>query len=129
MVNEEKVILMTRMAAFAAHEGKKDTKINEYFRSDYIGFELVKSAISGTIIFVILFAVYLVSNFESIIGSLFSADMASCGRIILGCYLVVVVGYCAVSYIIYSRRYAEMRNKMKKYYNDLRKLRKMYEKE
>ena len=129
MVNEEKVILMTRMAAFAAREGKKEQKINQYFRSDYVGFEVVKSAISATIVFVVLFAVYAMTKFTSLIDNFYGASLEDFGRQIFTIYLIFLIGYCVISYIYFSFRYAKMRDKMKQYYNDLKKLRKMYEKD
>jgi hypothetical protein len=129
MIQEEKVILMTRMAAFTAREGSNDNRINGYFRSDYIGLEIVKSAISATVSFVILFAVYAVSAFESILEDMYSIDLVAFGQKVLTYYLIWLIGYCMVSYIFFSRRYSKMRKRMKKHYNNLRRLRKMYEKE
>ena len=36
MLNEEKVVLMTKLAAYEQHRGKKDTKIRRYFRGDFL---------------------------------------------------------------------------------------------
>jgi len=120
---------MTRMAAFTAREGSNDNRINGYFRSDYIGLEIVKSAISATISFVILFAVYAVSAFESLLEDMYSINLVAFGQKVLTYYLIWLIGYCVVSYIFFSRRYSKMRKRMKKHYNNLRRLRKMYEKE
>ena len=49
MVNEDKVKLMTRLASYESGEGKKDIAILNYFRGDYIGFQVLKSIISATI--------------------------------------------------------------------------------
>jgi len=129
MIDENKVILMTRMAKFIKHEGKNDARINEYFRSDYVSFQTWKSAISATICFVVLFAVYVVLKFEDVINDLSSMDFVGFGRKVFFCYLIVVITYCVISYIVYNKKYTKVRNKMKKYYNDLKKLRKMYEKD
>ena len=45
MLNEEKVILMTKMAAFIDREGKKNDAINTYFKSDYVGYNIIKAVI------------------------------------------------------------------------------------
>ena len=37
MLNEERVVLMTKMASYEANEGKKSLAIGSYFRSDYKG--------------------------------------------------------------------------------------------
>lgn len=57
MINEEKVILMTKLASYETHEGKKDMTVVHYFRGDYIGFQVLKSVIAATISFFALFAV------------------------------------------------------------------------
>ena len=49
MINEEKVILMTKLASYETHEGKKDMTVVHYFRGDYIGFQVLKSVIAATI--------------------------------------------------------------------------------
>ena len=64
MINEEKVILMTKMASYEGHEGKKDISITHYFRGDYIGFQVLKSVIAATISFLAVFAVYVLYHFE-----------------------------------------------------------------
>ncbi len=51
MVNREKVILMTHMAQYAEREGTRDAEINQYFRSDYLSFQIVKSVICSTILY------------------------------------------------------------------------------
>ena len=51
MINEEKVILMTKLASYETDNGKKDILVVNYFRSDYIGFQLLKSVIAATISF------------------------------------------------------------------------------
>lgn len=51
MLNEEKVIMMTKLAAFEKREGKKNLSIVNYFRNDYIGFQVLKSVIASTISF------------------------------------------------------------------------------
>ena len=55
MLNEERIKLMTKMAAYEADEGKKNVAIGNYFRGDYIGLQVIKSIISATIAFVIVF--------------------------------------------------------------------------
>ena len=74
MLNEEKVILMTRMAAFIDREGKKNDAINSYFKSDYIGLNVVKSVISATIVFFILLGTYVLYDFEKVLADIYNTD-------------------------------------------------------
>mgnify|MGYP000572594832 CR=1 FL=1 len=40
MINEDKVILMTKLAAYEQHEKKKNMAVGNYFRSDYMGLQM-----------------------------------------------------------------------------------------
>ena len=129
MLNEERVILMTRITSFTQHEGKKDTEINQYFRSDYVGLQVLKSALCATVAYIILFISYMLLSFDKVMQSLYDMDLIAQGKKFLIYYIILVGGYSVVSYIIYSFRYARMRKNMKTYYTNLKRLNKMYEKE
>ena len=68
MLNEEKVILMTKMAAFIDREGKNNDAINSYFKSDYVAFNIIKSVISATIVFAVFIAAYVLYDFENVLS-------------------------------------------------------------
>ena len=130
MLNEEKVILMTKMAAFIDREGKKNDAINSYFKSDYVGFNVIKAVISATIVFGVCIATYVLCNFEMVLSNLYNTgNLLAIGRRVLMYYLLLVGVYSLASYVIYSYRYSKMRKSMKAYYGDLKKLARIYEKE
>lgn len=128
MVNKDRVILMTKMSAFRQREGKKTSAINQYFRSDYVGFQVLKSVISATIVFCILLATYVLFHFEELMQNIYNLNVMAVARRLLVYYIVLVGGYAIASYVIYSIRYTKMRGRMKNYYNDLKRLSKLYEK-
>ena len=127
MLNEERVKLMTRMASYEAGEGKKNMNIGKYFRSDYIGIQVLKSIICSTIAFGICFVLYLFYDFEHFMQDIYQMDMVQFAKDVLFIYGAVVVGYALLTYIIYSVRYKKARKSLKKYYNNLRKLSGLYE--
>lgn len=45
MINQEKVLRMTKMASYEEHGGRKDRAVVGYFRSDYIGKQTIISLI------------------------------------------------------------------------------------
>ena len=51
MLNQERVCEMTKLAIFDGKEGRECKPMIQYFRKDYIGKELLKSFITGTIVF------------------------------------------------------------------------------
>jgi predicted secreted protein len=59
MINEERVILMTKLASYERGPGKKNVTISNFFRSDYIGFQLLKSVIYATMASAIVVGVYI----------------------------------------------------------------------
>lgn len=122
MINEEKVILMTRMASYEGHEGKKDISIIHYFRGDYIGFQILKSVIAATISFFALFAVYIFYNFEELIQEVYKMDLLEFGKSIMILYLCMVGAYGVISYVIFACRYSRARKSLKHYYDNLKKL-------
>ena len=54
MVDETKVRVMTRLAAYEEGTGKKYLPIGQYFRTDYIFMQLLKSFVYGTLAFAIV---------------------------------------------------------------------------
>lgn len=128
MINEEKVILMTKMAAYESGKGKKDISILNYFRGDYIGFQVLKSVIAATISFLALLAVYLFYHFETLMQDIYKMDLMEFGRSIIIVYLCTVGAYGVISYVIYASRYNRAKKSLRIYYSNLKKLSGMYEK-
>lgn len=129
MLNEEKVILMTRMASYEEHEGKKHISIIHYFRGDYIGFQVLKSVIAATVSFFVLFAVYIFYNFEELMQNIYHMDLLAFGKNVITLYLCMVGAYAVISYVMFASRYSKARKSLKHYYDNLRKLSGMYEKQ
>ena len=126
MLNEERVILMTRMASYEGGEGKKNVKIGSYFRSDYIALQLLKSIVSGTIAFAVIFALYIFYDFEVFMQELYEIDLFAFARNVLTNYLVSVGTYVVLTYIVCTYRYAKAKNSLKSYYHNLKKLNALY---
>ena len=128
MINEEKVILMTKLASYESHRGKKDIAITHYFRNDYIGFQVLKSTIAATISFLALFGIYVLYHFEELMQDIYKMDLLEFGKDVVILYLCVVGAYGIVSYIVSATRYSRAKKSLKNYYGNLRKLAGMYDK-
>jgi formate hydrogenlyase subunit 3/multisubunit Na+/H+ antiporter MnhD subunit len=122
MINEDRVILMTKLASYESGPGKKNVAISNYFRGDYIGFQILQSIISATLAFAIVVGIYLFYHFEDLMLDIYQMDLMALGREALKYYLIVVTAYCVLSYIVYSYRYHRARKSLKNYYHNLRKL-------
>ncbi|MCI9277914.1 hypothetical protein D7X48_10615 [bacterium D16-50] len=126
MLNEERVILMTRMVSYEKNEGKKNVKVGNYFRSDYIAVQILKSVICATIAFCIIFGLYLLCNLEELMQEIYTMDLFAYAKNILTYYVAAVVGYGAVTYVACSWKYSRAKRSLKNYYHNLKKLNSLY---
>lgn len=127
MLNEERIILMTKMAVYEEHEGKKNVAIGKYFRGDYISLQVIKSVISATIAFGILFALFISYDFEVFMLDIYKMDLMAFARKVVMTYSIFVVAYGIIAYIVYSYRYNRAKRSLKQYYNNLKRLSEYYE--
>ena len=128
MLDQNKIALMTRLASYEKNEGKKSTAINNYFRADYIGWQVLKSIISATIIFLILVAGYIVYDFENFMIDIYKLDLQQYGKDLLIRYVVFVGVFAVITYAVYAYRYSKARKSMRMYARNLNKLGEYYKK-
>ena len=126
MLNEDRIILMTKLASYEQNEGKKNVAIGNYFRVDYIGWQVLKSIISATLAFIVVFALYIFYDFEVFMMDIYKMDLLAFGKQVLTIYLAVIAGYAVISYIICASRYSRAKKSLHLYYMNLRKLSSMY---
>ena len=129
MLNEERIKLMTRMAAYEEKEGRHNMSIGNYFRSDYISLQLLKSVISATIAFVIVLCIFTFYDFEVVMKEMYQVDLLETGKQLLLAYVIFTGIYTLISYCVYSYRYNRAKKSLKKYYVHLHKLAEMYAEE
>lgn len=127
MLNEERVILMTKMASYEEHEGKENMKIGKYFRSDYIAVQVLKSVLYATVAFALILGMFVLYDFEVFMQDIYKMDLVSFAKKLLTYYGITVVVYGALSYVIYAYRYSKARKSLKLYYHNLKKLNSLYE--
>ncbi len=126
MLNEERVILMTRMASYERGAGKRNVKIGNYFRSDYLTIEVLKSVVCSTVVFLLGFGLYVLYDFEMFMQNMYKLDLLALGRNVLMYYAITVVGYAVIVYIGCSIRYAQVQKDSKRFYHNLKKLNSLY---
>lgn len=126
MLNEKRIILMTKMASYEANEGKKNVAIGSYFRSDYIGWQVLKSIISATIAFVVVFGMYIYYDFEVFMLDIYKMDVLAFVKRILSMYLWTTGIYAVIAFVVYAVRYSRAMRSLKLYHMNLRRLMNMY---
>lgn len=126
MLNEKRIILMTKMASYEENEGKKNIPAGRYFRGDYIGWQVLKSIISASIAFVVVFAMYIFYNFDTFMADIYKMNLIEFVRDILVRYLWVVGAYAVISLIVYTIRYNRAVKSLRAYQLSLKRLADMY---
>ena len=129
MLNEERVILMTKMEVYEENDGKRNVQIGNYFRSDYISLHILRSIICGTIAFAVLFLLYLFYDFEVFMENIYEMDLVGFAKNLLIVYGSTMVIYGIISYMVYSYRYSKAKKSLKDYYDNLKKLNSLYNNE
>lgn len=129
MLNEERIRLMTQMASFEEGEGKEYMPIKQYYRKDYVGYQMIRTFISSTISFGILFLLWVLYDLDKIAEQIADMDFMSLGISVIAVYLVFLVGYQIIACVIYNRKYSRATDRMKLYYSRLKKVQKLHERE
>lgn len=126
MLNEERIILMTKMASYEEGEGKKSMALGRYFRGDYISLQLLRAFFCGTIAYLLGFGLYVLYDFETLLADIYKMDLFVFAQNIIKWYAVFVVGYCIITYAVCTYRYARAKKSLKLYYHNLKKLDSLY---
>ncbi len=129
MVNEEKVKLMARLAMYEESTGREDLEKGKYFQHDYVKYNCLKTLVSTTVLFVIIFAAYVYYNMEELITQLVDMDFFGLAYELLIIYAVVCLVFMLFAWLLYTYRYRKAKPKLIKYNRDLKKLIEFYEKE
>lgn len=126
MVNEDRIKLMTRMAAYEKEEHKKNKTIVSFFRSDYISMQMLKSIISTTIAFLIMLGLYVLYDFEVFMKEIYKMDMFEFAKNVIIIYLIFVGIFSVITYVVSLYQYNRALQSTRLYYANLKKMSRIY---
>ena len=129
MIRVNKVKTMTRAAMFEKKEARGALVINRFFRSDYVIYGMIKSAISLTIAFCLAVGMWVIYHAEELMTEKSVADLFALGKQGVILYVAALVAFLLVSLIVYCVRYQKAQKRLKGYRGHLRKLAKSYQDE
>ena len=107
MVNEEKVLRMTKMAVYEEKQGKKDRAVAGYF-----SVQMILSFLVITAAFFAGAAAYICFHFEALFEDIYSMDLMGIGRTVITLYLAVMLSYLALTWLVYAVRYRRARKRL-----------------
>lgn len=129
MVNEERLHYMIKMARFDANDGKKCKPMTQYARNDYVSLQLLKSFVTGTICYGLLLLLWGLYSMEKLMEMLNQIDILGLLITVVGLYISFMIIYLTATWFVYEMKYTDGRRKVKKYFNSLKKVNQMYERE
>jgi len=129
MISEQRVKLMTRLAAYEQKEGKKNEEIGSYFRGDYISLQILKSVISATTAFLLIVGLFVLYDSELFLSDIYKIDILDYLKKLILYYFIFTGAYVLISYIVYAIRYRKAKRRLKVYFNNLKRLQILYQRE
>lgn len=129
MLNEEKVILMTRLAMYEQSLGKEDLDKAKYFKSDYVKYNCLKTLVTTTVLFIVVVVSYIYYNIGTIIENLVDMDFFKIAYKLIIAYGITCVVFMLLAWVLYTYRYIKAKPKLIKYNQNLKKLIEYYDKE
>lgn len=129
MINEEKVRIMTNLEIYETNKGRRQFNIIKYYKRDYVRYHMFRTAVTTTLAFFIFVGIYIYLHFEELLASLTEMDLLGEAKKIGVMYLIFLVFYLLVAWVVYAYRYNRVKPDVIQYSRNLKRLRKIYEKE
>ena len=126
MVDETKVRVMTRLAAYEEGTGKKYLPIGQYFRTDYIFMQLLKSFVYGTLAFAIVVGLLAFINFEAFLEGIYDIDLVGYITHLGKTYIILMALYLIPTYIWSVYKFSKAKNSLNSYISVMDKLSRKY---
>ena len=129
MINEERVKQLYKIALYEQNEEKKHRQMGQYYKSDFVGKELIKSIFSGSFAFLCFVILWMLSTWEDVLDSINNLEIVGTAIKVIVVYGIFMLIYLVATYVVYAIRYEVGRKKLKEYTADLKTASKMYDRE
>lgn len=129
MINQERVKQLYKIALYEQKEEKQYETTGQFYKSDFIGKEVVKSIFSGTIAYGLMVVIWVICNLESIAKMLLNFEIFDAALKIGLMYIGFLVLYVFATILVYNVRYKKGRKKLEEYMKHLHTVDKMYERD
>ena len=129
MINEERVKQLYKIAIYEQNEEKEHRQTGLYYRSDYISKEVVKSFFFGSIAYVIMALLWVMSNWDLVMHQINTLEIIDTVIVMLVGYVLFLVVYLFATALVYYFRYKHSKKKLDEYVGDMKKAYNMFERE
>lgn len=122
MLSEEKIKLMTKLAVYEKHTGKKTMKLTKFFQMDYVGWNMLKTGVAISIGYLMLAGAYVVYHLEQFVEEMYTMDYLELLREFASKYVVLLGSYMAVTFLYYHVKYSQGMKSLKRYQKNLKRV-------
>lgn len=126
MQNEKRVYQMTQLALFEKHHREQLDGVSTYFRSDYIGRQMIKNGLRVTLAFLLVLAGWGMYNAQVLIVDITTIDVMALGARILFLYAASMCVFLLLTYVVQTVRYARAKQDLYVYRQMLKELEQQY---
>lgn len=127
MLNAERIRTMAKLNRYEAGPNSEYLKMNQMYRSDYIGMALLKNFFCVTIGYLFLLGIGCLYHFDFLTNNWFKLDLVALIVKIVLIYVGLLIGYSIFVYIKCSIKYKKMKAYVKGYAQELYNLEFQYE--
>lgn len=120
---------MTYLAKEEKSEHKEEFRIMNFYKYDYIRYNLIKNFLSVTVGYVMLLALAAFYKADYLVANLMLLDFKELAIKAVGIYLVLLIVYSVMTVWLGWMKYEKSKEHIKKYYKLLDILQKFYERE
>ena len=129
MVNEDRVKQLYKIAIYEQTEEKEHRQAGQYYRSDYIGKEVVKSFFTGSFAYLIMAALWMISNWDMVLHQINTLEIIDTVAVMVVVYILFMVVYLFATAVVYYYRYKSSKKKLDAYIQNLKVAYGMFERE
>ncbi len=129
MVNEERVKSLYKLALYEKTEEKEHRQTGRFYRSDYIGKEMIVSIFTGTIAYVLMALLWVMTDIEEILRQVNSLEIINTVIIMIAIYVGFMAVYLFATFLVYLFRYTRSRKRLETYKENLKAVNQIYERE
>ena len=129
MVNEEKVKIMTGLAIYEKHDGKKQLPISRYYRTDYVGQALIRNLFLVTLGYGLIVARLGIYYSEYLMENIHKMNLPNLGIYLIAGYFIILIAFSVLVALIYTVKYYRAKKSVRGYYDQLTSLDKFYARE
>lgn len=129
MLNNDKIRTMTKLAVYEEIKGKEDLKMANYYKTDYVRLQVLKTSVSATLGYVLILLLITMYKADYIIAKVVTLDFVRIGQLVLGFYIIIMAIYITSTIIWYNYKYNKSRKNLSKYNKMLKKLINFYQQE